>query len=78
MTEELDVELLMKCLEKEENDCLMDLDTAKVHKIKNDMLQKTTITKRELKKMNKQLKQYRFIDEIPDIKYGTCQMDTTH
>lgn len=70
MTEELDVELLMKCLEKEENDCLMDLDTAKIHKIKNDMLQKLQLPREKLKKMNKQLKQYRFIDEIPDIKYG--------
>tara|TARA_B100000530_G_scaffold335971_1_gene289387 strand:- start:1986 stop:2414 length:429 start_codon:yes stop_codon:yes gene_type:complete len=70
MNEGLDVELLMKSLEKEENDCLMELDTAKIHKIKNDMLQKLRLPREKLKKMNKQLKQYRFIDEIPDIKYG--------
>ena len=70
MTEGLDVDLLMKSLEREENDCLMNLDTAKIQQIKNDMLQKLQLPREKLKKMNKVLKQYRFIDEIPDIKYG--------
>jgi len=70
MTEGLDVDLLMKSLEREENDCLMNLDTSKIQQIKNDMLQKLQLPREKLKKMNKVLKQYRFIDEIPDIKYG--------
>lgn len=70
MTEGLDVDLLMKSLEREENDCLMNLDTATIQQIKNDMLQKLQLPREKLKKMNKVLKQYRFIDEIPDIKYG--------
>ena len=60
----------MKSLEREENDCLMNLDTAKIQQINNDMLQKLRLPREKLKKMNKTLKQYRFIDEIPDIKYG--------
>jgi len=70
MAEGFDVELLMKSLEREENDCLMNLDTAKIQQINNDMLQKLRLPREKLKKMNKTLKQYRFIDEIPDIKYG--------
>ena len=70
MTEGLDVDLLMKSLEREENDCLMNLDTSKIQQIKNDMLQKLQLPREKLKKMNKVLKQYRFVDEIPDIKYG--------
>tara|TARA_B000000477_G_C6036428_1_gene204010 strand:- start:8 stop:436 length:429 start_codon:yes stop_codon:yes gene_type:complete len=70
MVEGLDIDLLMKSLEREENDCLMNLDTAKIQQIKNDMLQKLQLPREKLKKMNKVLKQYRFIDEIPDIKYG--------
>ena len=70
MTEGLDVDLLMKSLEREENDCLMNLDTSKIQQIKNDMLQKLRLPREKLKKMNKVLKQYRFVDEIPDIKYG--------
>ena len=70
MAEGFDVELLMKSLEREENDCLMNLDTAKIQQINNDMLQKLRLPREKLKKMNKTLKQYRFVDEIPDIKYG--------
>ena len=70
MAEGFDVALLMKSLEREENDCLMNLDTAKIQQIKNDMLQKLQLPREKLKKMNKVLKQYRFIDEIPYIKYG--------
>ena len=40
MAEGFDIDLLMKSLEKEENDCLMNLDTAKIQQINNDMLQK--------------------------------------
>jgi len=70
MTNELNMDLLMKSLENEDNDCLMNLDTKVIQKIKNDMLQKLNLPKEKLKSIHKSLKQYRFIDEIPDIKYG--------
>lgn len=70
MTNELNMDLLMKSLENEDNDCLMNLDTKAIQKIKNDMLQKLNLPKEKLKSIHKSLKQYRFIDEIPDIKYG--------
>jgi len=70
MANELNMNLLMKSLENEDNDCLMDLDTKTIQKIKNDMLQKLSLPKDKLKSIHKSLKQYRFIDEIPDIKYG--------
>ena len=70
MTNELNMDLLMKSLENEDNDCLMNLDTKAIQKIKNDMLQKLSLSKDKLKSIHKSLKQYRFIDEIPDIKYG--------
>ena len=53
MVEGLDIDLLMKSLEREENDCLMNLDTAKIQQIKNDMLQKLQLPREKLKKMNK-------------------------
>ena len=70
MTNELNMDLLMKSLENEDNDCLMNLDTKAIQKIKNVMLQKLNLPKEKLKSIHKSLKQYRFIDEIPDIKYG--------
>tara|TARA_B110000261_G_scaffold147487_1_gene172463 strand:+ start:204 stop:566 length:363 start_codon:yes stop_codon:yes gene_type:complete len=48
----------------------MNLDSSKIQQITNDMLQKLRLPREKLKKMNKTLKQYRFVDEIPDIKYG--------
>jgi hypothetical protein len=68
--EGFDMDLLMKSLERDENDCLMNLDSSKIQQITNDMLQKLRLPREKLKKMNKTLKQYRFVDEIPDIKYG--------
>jgi hypothetical protein len=70
MVEGFDMDLLMKSLERDENDCLMNLDSSKIQQITNDMLQKLRLPREKLKKMNKTLKQYRFVDEIPDIKYG--------
>lgn len=70
MTEGLDVGLLLKSLEREDNDCLMNLDSTKIQQMNNDMLQKLRLPREKLKKFNKTLKLYRFIDEIPDIKYG--------
>lgn len=70
MTNEIDVNLLMSSLENEDNNVLMNLDTKTIQKIKNDMLQKLNLPKKKLKSFHKSLKQYRYIDEIPDLKYG--------
>ena len=70
MDDELDINLLINSLENEDNNCLMNLNNKTIQKIKNDMLQKLNLPRDKLKKLHKSLKQYRFIDEIPDIKYG--------
>lgn len=70
MANEIDVNLLMKSLENEDNNVLMNLDTKTIQKIKNDMLQKLNLPVEKLKSFHKSLKQYRYIDEIPDLKYG--------
>lgn len=53
MTNELNMDLLMKSLENEDNDCLMNLDTKTIQKIKNDMLQKLSLPKDKLKSIHK-------------------------
>tara|TARA_B100001769_G_scaffold275318_1_gene277220 strand:- start:13460 stop:13891 length:432 start_codon:yes stop_codon:yes gene_type:complete len=70
METDMDIAKLMKSLENEDNDCLMNLNTNTIKQIKNDMLQKLNLPREELKKLHKSLNQYRYIDEIPDIKYG--------
>lgn len=67
----IDIEMLKDALDNEENEGIMELDFDKVKKIKNDMLQRAGFNRETLKKYNKALKNYRYIDEIPDIKFGS-------
>jgi len=66
----MDIAKLLSALENEDNDVLLDLDMKKVSSIKNDTLQKLGVPRVILKKLHRQLKWYRFVDDIPDIKYG--------
>ena len=49
----------------------MELDLNKIKKIKNDMLQRVGFNSETLKKYNKSLKEYRYIDELSEIKLGS-------
>ena len=66
----LDVDALLKALDNEENEDVLDLDWRKVHALKNDMLQKLHLPREQLKELNKKLKQYRYVDEASDLRYG--------
>jgi hypothetical protein len=66
----LDVDKLLGALDNEANESIMDLDWKSVHALKNDMLQKLRLRRDELRLMHLKLKDYRFIDEVPDIRYG--------
>lgn len=67
----LDVNILLQALENEDNEGLLDVDFNKIKKIKNDMLQRVGFDRNTLKRYNTSLKNYRYIDEIPDIKFGS-------
>ena len=66
----LDMELLLNALDNDNNEDIIDHDLEKIKQIKNDMLQRIGLDRDMLKKYNKSLKNYRYIDEIPDIKFG--------
>lgn len=68
---ELDVDALVKSLDNEDNVGLLNLDLSKIKSIKNDILQKLGLSREKLKKIHIQLKEYRYVDELPDIKYGS-------
>lgn len=70
MTESLDVATLMAALKNENNETIMDLDHNKIQKIKDDMLEKLRLTKDEYTAINKSLKSYRYIDELPELNFG--------
>jgi hypothetical protein len=71
MESELDIDQLMKALDNEENEGIMKLNHAKMARVKNDMLQKLGLERVELKKLHKKLKNYRYVDEMPDVQFGS-------
>ena len=66
----LDLDDLTKALENDDNAELIDLDNSKIKCIKNDILQKLGLPSSKLKAYHKTLKNYRYIDELPGIRYG--------
>ena len=69
-TNELDIESLISALDDEENESLLNLDHKKLKAIKNNMLQKLSLPRDKLKKIHSQLKNYRYVDEMNELKYG--------
>lgn len=67
----LDIDTLINALDNDDNEKLMKLDYTSVKKMKNDMLQRLGLSREVLVKYHKSLKHYRYIDEIPDIKFGS-------
>lgn len=66
----IDIESLMSALDDDDNASLMNLDTRAVKAAKNDMLQKLNLPREQLKKLHKQLEDYRYVDEMNELKYG--------
>ena len=66
----LDIDTLVAALDNEDNSNIMKLDLNRVKQVKNDMLQRAGLDRETLKKYNKSLKEYRYIDELSDIKLG--------
>ena len=64
---ELNIEHILKALENEDNENILQLDHEKISKMKNDILQKLGLSRDKLKQYHKSLKNYRFIDELPDL-----------
>lgn len=67
----LDINKLLNALENDDNASIMEIDYAKMASIKNDILQKLQLPKEKLKTLHKQLKEYRYVDNIDDIRFGS-------
>ena len=61
---------ILKTLENDKYDDLMELSYAKIKTIKNDILQSLQLKGAELKDFHKKLKSYRYVDEIDEFKIG--------
>jgi hypothetical protein len=67
----LDINTLINAIDNDDNSGIMNLDFNKINQQKNDMLQRVGFNRETLKKYNKSLKEYRYIDELSDIKLGS-------
>jgi hypothetical protein len=71
MSNPLDIEKLLKALDNEDNAGVVQLNYEKIAADKNDILQKLHLTREQLKTLNKQVKSYRYVDSLDDVRYGS-------
>ena len=67
----MDIAHLLHALNNENNETVVELDYATIAKQKNDILQQLNLPKEELVKMHKQLKAYRCINTLEDLRFGS-------
>jgi len=66
----LDIAGILDALENENNSDILDMDYASFNQIKNDSLQRLSLPREILKKYNKALKFYRYVDELQELTIG--------
>jgi hypothetical protein len=67
----MDVNKLIKALDNEYNEKLIQLSTKKIKEINKKILLELPISKDKLKTFISKLKDYKYVDELNDLKYGT-------
>lgn len=67
---ELNVNKLLGALENETNSSIMNMTSAKIKDIKNNMLQRLHLDRTTLKTFHKKLKDYRYCSDMNDLQYG--------
>ena len=67
----MDIHNLLHALNNENNETIVDLDYATIAKHKNDLLQQLKLPREELIKIQKQLKLYRCINNLDDLRFGS-------
>lgn len=70
MNETMDIERLMRALDNDKNEEIININNKKISLIKNKMLQKLNLSRDKLISYNKSLKNYKYVDDLKDIQYG--------
>ena len=70
MGDTLDISSLLKALDNDNNENIMDLDLDKIEKMKHNILSELDLTDDKYNSIIKSLSEYKYIDEIPDLDYG--------
>lgn len=69
--DDMDIDKLISALDDEDNTDLLELDFNKIETEKAFILEKLKLPKKQLKELMKKLRLYRYIDELPGMKYGS-------
>lgn len=67
----MDVNKLLKALEDEQNDSLFNFTTKKIREMNLNILKELQLPKKETLDLINKLKNYKYIDEMNELKYGT-------
>jgi hypothetical protein len=67
----LDIDKLLHALDNEDNADIINNDYEKINKDNNDILQKLQLSRDKIKLFHQKLKQYRYIDNLDSIRYGS-------
>jgi hypothetical protein len=68
---DLDVPNLLKALEDDRNEVLFNFTSKSLRELNFNVLRELGLSKEELKDFMKKLGQYKYIDEMKDLKYGS-------
>lgn len=67
----MDVDKLLKALDDETNENLLNFTTAKIKEMNLNILKELNLSKKETLDILSKLKDYKYVDEMSDLKYGT-------
>ena len=68
---DLDVNYLLKSMDNNNNENIMKYSYESISTGKNNILQQLQLSREHLKDLHKKLKQYRYVDDLSDINYGS-------
>jgi len=67
----MDVHKLLKALDDDSNDNLMNFTTKKIKEMNLNILKELQLSKKETLDLFNKLKDYKYVDEMNELKYGT-------
>tara|TARA_B110000444_G_scaffold82935_1_gene78377 strand:+ start:1406 stop:1825 length:420 start_codon:yes stop_codon:yes gene_type:complete len=67
----MNITLLEEALQNDNNLSIINTNIQDISKDKNEILQTIGLKKHDLKQFNHKLKEYRYIDDIKDLNYGS-------
>jgi hypothetical protein len=70
MGDTLDISSLLKALDNDNNESIMELDLDKIQKMKHNILSELELSEDKYSSIMNSLREYKYIDEIPDLDYG--------